>query len=43
MPGSGLGLAIVQRIVSEHGGTATVANAAGGGAEVSIVFPKSDS
>jgi two-component system sensor histidine kinase MprB len=43
MPGSGLGLAIVQRIVSEHGGTATVVNAPDGGAAVSIVLPELDS
>jgi two-component system sensor histidine kinase MprB len=43
MPGSGLGLAIVQRIVSEHGGTATVVNAPDGGAAVSIALPVIDS
>jgi two-component system sensor histidine kinase MprB len=43
MPGSGLGLAIVQRIVSEHGGTATAANAPGGGAVVEIKLPLADS
>jgi two-component system, OmpR family, sensor histidine kinase MprB len=42
MPGSGLGLAIVQRIVSEHGGTATVVNAPDGGAAVSITLPELD-
>jgi two-component system sensor histidine kinase MprB len=42
MPGSGLGLAIVQRIVSEHGGTATVVNAPDGGAAVSIALPAID-
>jgi two-component system, OmpR family, sensor histidine kinase MprB len=38
-PGSGLGLAIVQRVAEEHGGTATAANAEGGGAVVSIELP----
>jgi two-component system sensor histidine kinase MprB len=38
-PGSGLGLAIVQRVAEEHGGTASAANAAGGGAIVAIELP----
>lgn len=38
-PGSGLGLAIVQRVAEEHGGSATAANAEGGGAVVAIVLP----
>jgi two-component system, OmpR family, sensor histidine kinase MprB len=38
-PGSGLGLAIVQRVAEEHGGTATAANANGGGALVSLELP----
>jgi two-component system, OmpR family, sensor histidine kinase MprB len=38
MPGSGLGLAIVRQAVEAHRGTATAANAAGGGAVVTISF-----
>jgi len=41
-PGSGLGLAIVQRVADEHGGTATAANANGGGAVVSLMLPTID-
>lgn len=40
--GTGLGLAIVQKIVTDHGGTITLANrpaAQGGGAEVSVLLP----
>ena len=37
--GTGLGLAIVKKIVDEHGGRIILANAAGGGAHVTIVFP----
>mgnify|MGYP001134409172 CR=1 FL=1 len=40
--GTGLGLAIVQKIVTDHGGTITLANrpeADGGGAEVTIQLP----
>ncbi len=37
--GAGLGLAIVSSIAAEHGGTAKVANAAGGGAEFTIRLP----
>ena len=37
--GTGLGLAIVKKIVEEHNGSIAVANAADGGAIVSIVFP----
>jgi two-component system sensor histidine kinase MprB len=38
MPGSGLGLAIVKQAAEAHGGLATVANAADGGAIVRISF-----
>jgi two-component system nitrogen regulation sensor histidine kinase NtrY len=37
--GTGLGLAIVKKIMEEHGGTLTLANRAGGGASVGLVFP----
>jgi two-component system OmpR family sensor kinase len=37
--GAGLGLAIVSGIAAEHGGTATVANAAGGGALFTLSLP----
>jgi two-component system sensor histidine kinase CpxA len=37
--GSGLGLAITRRIFEVHGGTATAANAAGGGLIVSLELP----
>jgi two-component system sensor histidine kinase MprB len=40
MPGSGLGLAIVKRVVDEHGGTAAVARADGGGTTVRLAFPE---
>ena len=40
LPGSGLGLAIVRRVVDEHGGTATVARAEGGGTVVRLTFPE---
>jgi two-component system sensor histidine kinase MprB len=40
MPGSGLGLAIVKRVVDEHGGTATVSRADGGGTIVRLCFPE---
>jgi signal transduction histidine kinase/HAMP domain-containing protein len=40
--GTGLGLAIVRRIVEdEHGGLVLLANRAGGGAEVTLLFPAS--
>ena len=37
--GTGLGLAIVKKIMEEHGGMLTLANRAGGGAAVGLVFP----
>jgi two-component system OmpR family sensor kinase len=37
--GAGLGLAIVAGIAAEHGGTATAANAAGGGALFTLRLP----
>lgn len=37
--GTGLGLSIVQRIIDEHGGTVTAANAAQGGAVVAVRLP----
>jgi two-component system, OmpR family, sensor histidine kinase MprB len=40
MPGSGLGLAIVKRVVDEHGGTAAVARADGGGTVVRLELPE---
>jgi two-component system, OmpR family, sensor histidine kinase MprB len=38
MPGSGLGLAIVKQAAQAFGGHATVANADGGGALVTVRF-----
>ena len=37
-PGSGLGLAIVRQAAEAHGGTVTAANAADGGALMTISF-----
>jgi nitrogen fixation/metabolism regulation signal transduction histidine kinase len=37
--GTGLGLAIVKKIVEEHSGSIEIANAKGGGAQVSILLP----
>ena len=39
LPGAGLGLALVRRIVTAHGGRATIASAAGGGAAVIVELP----
>jgi two-component system, OmpR family, sensor histidine kinase MprB len=41
-PGSGLGLAIVRQVVESHGGTAEVANVAGGGARFALRFPRAE-
>ncbi|MGI8903678.1 MAG: sensor histidine kinase [Solirubrobacteraceae bacterium] len=41
--GSGLGLAIVRQVAEQHGGSATVANATGGGAIFSLRLPGSAS
>jgi two-component system, OmpR family, sensor histidine kinase MprB len=38
LPGSGLGLAIVKQTVDDHGGNATLANAEGGGALLTLRF-----
>ena len=38
-PGSGLGLAIVRQVVDAHGGTVRAANAADGGAELTLSLP----
>jgi two-component system sensor histidine kinase AtoS len=38
--GHGVGLALVHRVITEHGGTLTVANAADGGASFTIRLPK---
>ena len=38
--GTGLGLAIVNKVMEEHGGILALGDAPGGGAEVSLVFPR---
>lgn len=38
--GHGIGLALAHRVISEHGGSLTVANAPNGGAVFTIVLPK---
>jgi two-component system nitrogen regulation sensor histidine kinase NtrY len=38
--GTGLGLAIVNKVMEEHGGVLSLADAPEGGAEVSLVFPR---
>jgi heavy metal sensor kinase len=40
--GAGLGLAIVQAIADAHGGTATAANAEGGGTRMTVLVPDRD-
>ncbi len=37
--GSGLGLAIVRQVTEQHGGTASVTNAPGGGALFTLALP----
>jgi signal transduction histidine kinase len=38
-PGAGLGLTIVRSIIESHGGTASLQNVNGGGAEVTLMLP----
>ncbi len=38
-PGAGLGLSIVRSIIESHGGTASLRNVNGGGAEVTLTLP----
>ena len=38
--GSGIGLAVCDEIVKLHGGTFTISNAIGGGAEVVVSLPE---
>ena len=42
MPGSGLGLAIVKQIADSHGGSARAQNARGGGALLTVSFPRAE-
>jgi signal transduction histidine kinase len=42
-PGSGLGLALVEAVAVAHGGRAEARNRPGGGADVSIAFPRAQS
>ena len=39
--GTGLGLSIVRRIIEAHGGTVQATNSAGGGANLTIILPRS--
>ena len=39
LPGSGLGLAIVKQVVDEHGGTISLLNRPGGGAQATMTLP----
>ena len=41
-PGAGLGLTIVRSITDSHGGTVSLRNVEGGGAEVTIILPAED-
>ncbi|TAM81351.1 MAG: HAMP domain-containing histidine kinase [Jatrophihabitans sp.] len=43
VPGNGLGLAIVRSVMTGHGGTATVENATGGGAVITLRWPLTSS
>jgi signal transduction histidine kinase len=40
--GSGLGLATVSELVAAHGGTLTIGDAPGGGAQVRVTFPRAE-
>ena len=43
LPGSGLGLAIVKQVVDEHGGTISLHNRPGGGAQATMTLPVRES